>query len=205
MNTGTCIVGHREPGGLVWLGSDSLGVDEYNNMQTVVQPKQFRIGMWRVGYTSSFRYGEIIRHHVEHEAEPPFQSDEKDPYEELVVDLIPKIRKELKDRGYTKVDENREDAGHSIWTRLNRSSGESRIFHVQNDFSVLEYSHDTVAVGCGAQYALGAALASPNTGSRRVLDALQAAARFSSGVGAPYHISGPSGFRTYDHRGDQVP
>lgn len=151
--------------------------------------KVFRLGDAVVGFTTSYRMGQIVRYLTK----PPkaywmtAHSKRKlypDLHEAMVTWASGELRTALKDNGYTKVDNNREDGGTFIvgW--------KGRIFVIEDDFQVAEPSTGFHAVGCGAPYALGALSALDQTTDETVRGRLQvaliAAERFSNGVGSPF-------------------
>ncbi|KKN17732.1 hypothetical protein LCGC14_0962700, partial [marine sediment metagenome] len=59
----TCIVGFIDDGGKAWMGGDSAGVAGHHTHPRR-DPKVFRVGPVLIGYTSSFRMGQLLRYHL---------------------------------------------------------------------------------------------------------------------------------------------
>jgi hypothetical protein len=169
----TCIVGVVTRGKGVVLGGDSLGSSGWDGTERK-DPKVFRLSREvACGFTSSYRMGQILRYHV---TLPPLGKDE---YAWAVRDFIPQIREAFKEHGYTKVDNSVETGGVFLL------AVRDRLFRVDNDFQVGEAAAPFESCGCGEDYALGALHILGNTGAarHRVKRALEAASRFSNGVG----------------------
>lgn len=120
--------------------------------------------------------GQILRFHVQ---APAIKGDE---YAWAVRDFIPVVRAAFKEHGYAKVENAREEGGTFLL------AVRDRLFAVHDDFQVAETDWDFDACGCGWAYALGAlhVLGKAGTPRSRVTKALQAAARFSNGVGGTF-------------------
>lgn len=175
----TCIVGWVEKD-RVLMGGDRAGS---NNSIThnVLHPKVFRKKQFVFGYTSSFRFGQLIEHTLDVGGVDP----ELDPHEFLVETLIPRLRQILKDAGYAKI-ENNEESGGSVLVAYKK-----RLFQIQDDFSVLEHQDGYDAVGSGSYFAIGSLYTSRQQGTpadQAVKLALQAAARHNPFVREPFDI-----------------
>jgi len=174
----TCVVALRE-NGATWLGGDSAATRGQETRATT-QEKVFRLNGTLVGYTSSFRMGQLLQHELEL---PDYNVGSS--YFYMVRKFVPAVRKLFKDSGYARIDSNEEGGGEFI-VCLNE-----HIFTVYSDYAVLEHLDPFHAIGCGADYALGAleVLYSCNMApSEKVMSALAVAAKFSSGVAAPFNI-----------------
>jgi len=176
----TCIVGLVSKDG-VYIGGDSAGVyDTVVERRTDV--KVFRRADFVIGFTSSFRMGQLLRFKLN---APPQHAD-TDTYEYMVTDFIDAVRDCLKDGGYARKSEEAETGG----TFLVGYKG--RLFEVDEDYQVAEHIAGYTAVGCGARFALGALYALKHIttmGAREMVKvALEAAAEMSTGVRAPFSI-----------------
>mgnify|MGYP006281391987 CR=1 FL=1 len=179
----TAIVGLvDEKTGKIYLGGDSAGVDSGYRIQLRKDTKVFRNGPFLIGYTSSFRMGQLIRFSLR----PARRYPETDIYEYMCTTFIEGIRGVLKEGGYTKVDNNRESGGAFL------VGYEGRLFEIQSDFQVAESLDNYNACGCGFELALSSLYTTKELEYEdpyeRVLLALQAAARYSGGVSAPFVI-----------------
>ena len=196
----TCIVGltHEKK---VYMGCDSWGGSTYGECRR--EPKVFQNGEYLIGYTSSFRMGQILQYNWH----PPIRMKTYDVSTEKTIPLtwegpehdmgwmvgpvIDSIRLVLKERGFTTVKDNVETGGEFL------IGYRSKLFHVHSDFQVYECIQDYDAIGCGEYHAKGCLLASLRL-SRGLSEkiyaddhiklALEAAQTFSSGVRSPWHI-----------------
>ena len=177
----TCIVAVRSSKGL-YIGGDSAATAGTMSQRTL-RPKVFQNGAYLMGYTSSFRMGQVL----EHVFQPPEPSG-GDLYAQMVAEFVPAVRACLKDAGFSKIENNEETGGQFLV-----ATG-GRIFEVEIDFSVLEMSEPFAAVGCGTEVALGALhvfeKADRLDGYPReaIRAALGASARFSGAVRPPFHV-----------------
>lgn len=170
----TCIVGIVDRGHVV-LAGDSAGVAGLD-ITVRRDPKVFRVGEFVIGYTSSFRMGQLLRFGVE----PPDPIPDVDPFEYMVRAFVPHVREAFKAGGYAKVENGVEEGGHFL------VGLRGRLFQVEGDFQVGEPSLKFDAIGCGQSYALGCLLNASGSVRRRAFNALETADTFSAGVCAPY-------------------
>lgn len=158
----TVVLGIAHDNGVI-LGADSGGFGGWD-VTVRSDPKVFRLrDDFIVGYTTSFRFGQIVRYHVK----PPKGRAGSDAYDVMVRDWIPTVRAALKEHGYTMVKDSRESAGTMMvgWG--------SRLFTIYDDFQVAESADGIDAIGCGYAYALGAVLAIEGSPLDRVERALE--------------------------------
>lgn len=179
----TAIVGLVDKkNGKIYMGGDSAGVDSGYRIQLRKDTKVFRNGPFLIGYTSSFRMGQLIRFSLK----PARRYPETDIYEYMCTTFIEGIRGVFKEGGYTKVDNSRESGGAFL------VGYEGRLFEVQSDFQVAEPLDNYNACGCGFELALSSLYTTKELEYEdpyeRVLLALQAASTYSGGVSAPFVI-----------------
>lgn len=173
----TCIIGCIN-NGTVYMGADSAGVGGYY-IERRKDEKVFLNGEFIIGFTSSFRMGQLLRFKFS----PPKMKEGQDIYEFMVSDFVEGVRQCLKAGGYSKVDNNEETGG----TFLVGYRG--RLFTVAADFQVSELLGDYAAVGCGSDIALGSMYSSKGkVVVERIMTALEAAEEFSAGVRGPFNI-----------------
>lgn len=175
----TCIVAIKSNKG-VMMGADSCGCAGHR-ASSVRTPKVSVVGEYLIGYTTSFRMGQILHYAMSTKKHNP----KDDLFLHLVKVLIPEVRESLKAGGWLHIKENQESGGEFLLAH------ERRLFVVQTDFSVLEYEDDYVAVGCGEEWAVGALYALRGTKmphKRMLTTALEAASRFSSCVRPPFQF-----------------
>lgn len=172
----TCIVA-LEHGEKIYMGGDSAGVADYN-LQCVKQPKVFIVGEFIIGYTSSFRMGQLLEYNLS----VPRNTEDND-LRYLITAFIPAVRSCLKEGGYTRVDNNQEEGG----TFLVGYRGKS--YKVDSDFQITQHIDKFVTVGAGGVFALGALAAMDITDPKKsVLKALKIAGDFSAAVRGPYYV-----------------
>jgi len=173
----TCIVGIAE-GGNVWIGGDSAGVAGYA-LTRRKDVKVFRNGPFIMGFTSSFRMGQLLAHAFN----PPKRHADADVYAFMVTDFIDAVRECLKKGGYAETHNSVEQGGAFL------VGYEGRLFQVEEDYQVGESLHGYDACGCGDRYALGALHATVGGDPAvRVKMALEAAEEFSAGVCGPFNV-----------------
>lgn len=143
----TCIVGMSYEG-KVYIGGDSMASDGYSKQATALR-KVFRVGEFLIGYTSSFRMGQILQYHLEVRHQQDGETDER----YMVVAFIEGVRQCLKDKGYAKVDSNMESGGQFL------VGYRGHIYEVASDFQVNHWTSGIAACGAGQDYALGAMFA----------------------------------------------
>ena len=172
----TCIVGIMHAGE-VWIGGDSAGVGGYS-LSHRADEKVFTNGEFVMGFTTSFRMGQILRYRF---TPPPITTADLRRY--MATEFIDAARSAMKDGGYLKVSDGREDGG----TFLVGVRGQ--LFAVEDDFQVGVSCDGYDAVGCGHDIAKGALFATQGMPpEQRINIALEAAARFSAGVRPPFVV-----------------
>ena len=162
----TCIVGIAE-GGKVYIGGDSTAAGGYA-LTVRADRKVFRNGDFVMGFTTSFRMGQLLHHSFS----PPKRHPDTGVDKFMVTDFVNAVRQCLKDGGYAERHNEAERGG---------------VFLV--GYQVGEAADSFDAVGCGGQIAQGALFANPAGPPReRLRIALEAAEHFSAGVRGPFHF-----------------
>lgn len=171
----TCIVGIAQ-NGTVTIGGDSAGTAGWG--RTIrADSKVFRNGPLIMGFTSSFRMGQVLRYHLK----PPTPTGDLEAY--MVRDFIPAVRECLSEAAWLKKTEERVEGG----TFLIGVKG--RLFVVHSDFQVGESVDGYAAVGSGSDVALGSLYATQGQAVRkRINTALEAAAYFNAAVAGPFTV-----------------
>lgn len=182
----TCIVGLID-NNRVWIGGDSAGVSGLD-VSLRKDPKVFKNGNFLIGYTSSFRMGQLLRFKFN----PPkyyAAQHSNDEYKYMCTDFIESVRVCFKDGGYATVLNN-EESGGSFLVGFN-----GRLFKIDSDFQVGESVEKYNSIGCGDSYAKGSLYTIfhfPNNKVRDpndvIITALLAAEHFSGGVKSPFLI-----------------
>lgn len=134
----TCIVGLECSDGAVIAG-DFCGSNGFT-YQTVVPPKVFEHSQMKFGYTSTFRFGQIIEHVLDDNTlYPPTEPEQT--YRWLVKTFVPKIRAVFKDEEYKLND------GCNAVLVVN-----GQVWELQNDLSVLRNEAGLCVVGSGTYH-----------------------------------------------------
>lgn len=165
--------------GTIYVGADSAGVAGYD-LTVRADRKVFTNGPYVMGFTSSFRMGQLLRW--------KFSDPDRDPRVDvekfMCTSFIDAVRSTLNDNGYGRINCNEQSGGRFLVGYA------GRLFQVQEDYQVQENSEGFDACGCGDNLALGALYATrghPDPRARLLL-ALETAERFSAGVRRPFHI-----------------
>lgn len=187
----TAIAGFRDGYGKVWIGADSCASDGdargvYRTNKLVWLSVSGGGGAGRhiaLGYTTSFRFGQILNHHLH------LCTDIEDtPEAYLVRHAIPAIRKALSGNGWMRKENEREEGGAAL------IGYRGELFELQSDMSVLEPEDPIAACGSGYQYTLAAMWTARREmtrerGGREFVEAgLRAAAHFAPGVMEPFRV-----------------
>ena len=164
--------------GRVWMGGDSAGVAGWD-LTVRADRKVFRNGPYVMGFTTSFRMGQLLQYGFE----PPVPSGGGDPLRFMATTFVDAVRTCLKAGGWAAKSNEREEGG----TFLVGVRG--RLFSIEEDYQVAESAAGFAAVGYGSQVAHGALFATEGRPAPdRVVLALVAAERFSAGVRRPFAI-----------------
>lgn len=168
----------------VLIGGDSAaGAGVGWTVRVRSDEKVFRNGPYVMGFTSSFRMGQLLRYALE----PPIPTAHLDRF--MATTFVDAVRECFKTGGWAWKDHDRESGGEFL------VGVQGQLFAVYSDFQIARTATGYEAVGCGRDLALGALHATaPRSGGgslapqRRVRMALQAAADLSGGVAAPFKI-----------------
>ncbi len=176
----TAIVGVRcKKTGKVWIGADAAGVNGDYSIQLRGDPKVFRNGPFVIGYTSSFRMGQLLQHVLIAPKHPANMPD----MEYLVCRFIPEVRKVLKDGGFQKTENSQDEGGQFLLAY--RGS----LYEICSDYQVASPLEGIAAVGAGASVALGAMYAlARKMPAQRIEAALRIAAKLNCTVHPPFVV-----------------
>ena len=173
----TCVVGLVKSG-RVYLGVDSAAVQGWTRRASLVS-KVFRRGPFLIGYTTSFRMGQLLEHHLT----VPLQTEKQTDMTFMVTQFIEAVRVLLKEKGFTKVESNTEKGGQFL------VGYRKRLYTIESDFQVGHMVEEFDAIGSGSDFALGAVKALDRAAPMiRVRRALEIAAHFNMGVCGPFTI-----------------
>jgi len=173
----TCVVGIVESGE-VWIGADSATVRNCT-VRALKKPKVFRNGPFVIGYTSSFRMGQLLQYSLEVKGQEQDMPDE----EYMVRVFIEAVRKCLKDHGFLQIDNNLEKIGRFL---VGYRSG---LYWVDSDLQITQNLDGMMACGSGEEFALGAMYALQGMAAqKRIVHALEIAAYFDANVVSPFAV-----------------
>lgn len=134
----TCIIAYVDEAGVGHMAGDTAGTAvSYHKRSDNVHPKIFKNGEMLIGYTSSFRMGQLL----EHVFEPPAKTEGLTDYQYMIRQVVPEIRKTFVDGNFMKADAN---DGGSYLIIYN-----SKLFSIQEDFAVFERPHRYDSCGSG--------------------------------------------------------
>lgn len=171
----TCIVGLVDKGD-VYIGGDSAGVAGLS-LSIRADEKVFGNGPFVMGFTTSFRMGQLLRYKFSPPAQTVYQTD----MEYMVTTFIDACRQCFSGNGFG--DKDATEGG----TFLVGYKG--TLYTVQGDYQVGIPSSPFDSVGCGSDLALGALFATKGMDPKdRVEMALSAASAYSAGVAPPFTI-----------------
>lgn len=185
----TCIVGIVGDDGIVYLGGDSAGanVDTYSIINRK-DPKVFNKGPYIIGYTSSFRMGQILMYNWKAPDNPIGMED----FEFMVSKFAESVRSCFKEFGYSICENNKEKAGEFL------VGYRGQLYKVEADYQIAMTHDSFMSVGCGQELAIGAMHAIEETENilceaslaiqTKLEIALKAAAKFSAYVRGPFVI-----------------
>lgn len=179
----TCCVG-LEHDGVVSLGGDSAAVAGLD-IDVIAGEKVFSVGSFVFGISGSFRIGQVLQYAFT----PPEQKPSQDDAEYLVTDWVDALRDTFRDKGCLSTWDTDDDPfkGQEHIDSAFLVGYRGRLYTVAADLQVLRSRVGYASVGCGAPYALGALYANVDgLPQERLVRALEAAAKFSAGVRAPF-------------------
>lgn len=173
----TCIIGLEEEG-KAWIGGDSAAVSNWERRESAIS-KVFKVSGYTIGYTTSFRMGQLLRYSISY---PPVPRELTEEF--LVKEFVEPIRKVFKEFGFSKVDNNEEVGGAFL------VGAKNKIFQIDCDFQVQHYLNGLYSIGSGSSYALGAMVAlRPNTDPKnRIFRSLEIVREFCMSVTWPNNV-----------------
>jgi ATP-dependent protease HslVU (ClpYQ) peptidase subunit len=173
----TCIVGLVDKG-KVYIGGDSAGVGDYN-LTVRADEKVFINEDFIMGFTSSFRMGQLLRYKFKKPYHFPNVSDD----EYMVTTFVDAVRDCLKQGGYARNNSGEESGG----TFLVGYNG--NLYAIYDDYQVAKFKDGFAAVGSGSQIALGSLYSTDGKEpEERIRLALEASERFNAAVRSPFVI-----------------
>lgn len=175
ITTNTCIVGLECNNG-VYLGGDSAGVSGFD-VSIRTDPKVFKNGSFIMGFTTSFRMGQLLQFKFE----PPKNTDKKPDYKFMVTDFIDAVKKCFNENDFG-------SKGSNVYGSF-LVGYRGKLYIIYEDLQVGINECGYASIGCGESYALGSLFSTYKLSPRkRVEMALNAASEFSGGVFPPFNI-----------------
>lgn len=144
----TCILAYVDNESVVHMVGDSAGTDVRQHSRVDLSSKKiFKHGDMLMGYTTSFRMGQLLENCLE----IPERSEGLTDYQYLVKQFVPALRKLYTGEGYMLATE--KDGGTFIigW--------HGQLYEIADDFAVLHSSNCFTSVGSGTPYAKAAFMA----------------------------------------------
>jgi hypothetical protein len=180
----TVIVGLAHEGA-VYMGGDSAGVAGLD-LSMRRDTKVFTRDAYVIGFTDSFRMGQVLQYSTELPTPPVAQ---RELHGFMVRDFIDAVRESLGDAGWSTNHGGRETGGAFL------VGVRGRLFEICSDYQVGETLSGWNAVGCGGSLALGSLHSTGRMAATwglhpkyRVRAALEAADYGSAGVSKPFKI-----------------
>jgi ATP-dependent protease HslVU (ClpYQ) peptidase subunit len=171
----TCIVGLVHDGD-VYIGGDSAGVAGLS-ITIRADEKVFGNGPFIMGFTTSFRMGQLLRYKLA----PPAQTVHQGDMEYMVTSFIDSCRQCFAGNGFG--DKDASVGGNFL------VGYKGKLYNIEGDYQVGIPKLNYDAVGCGSDLALGALFATEGLSpEERINAALAAASTFSAGVAPPFTI-----------------
>jgi len=138
----------------VYVGGDSAAVCPQTFGLTLRKdPKVFKVGLFTIGFTTSFRMGQILRFGDSKLGLASFKKSNMKgmaPFNFMVRHFVPITRAILVSGGFGKKNDEGEDFGEFI------VAFGKNIFVISSDLQVGESMNDYEAVGCAGEMAKGA-------------------------------------------------
>jgi len=184
----TCIVALID-GNKVYMGGDSAASDDKSGL--ILQrtdPKVFKVGQYGIGFTDSFRMGQVLQYNWKPPVYTPTRNNSNlDKF--MRTKFVDSVKEAFQENGYGKFGAGTEE-GDEGGIFVIAVAGTGRIFTMESDFHIGEADVQYMAEGSGQQLALGSLFTSSNikTPRKRVRMALEAAAKFIMSVRGPFTI-----------------
>lgn len=173
----TCIVA-IEQNGTVIMGGDRLGSNGHTGAP-VSESKVFTKSGVTIGYTSSFRMGQLLQYAL---TIPVIPEEDLDKW--VAVDLMQAIRAVYSENGWDETSNGKASGGSFLL------AVKGRCYEIQSDYSFIRQISGEYAVGSGKDYALGSLRSTRGrmTASKRIIESLETAAEYVVSVSAPFDV-----------------
>jgi ATP-dependent protease HslVU (ClpYQ) peptidase subunit len=179
----TCIIAISE-NNKIYMGGDGAASNEYGHLRITNEPKVFMKGPFIIGYTTSFRMGQILQYKLK----IPKQNKNKEDFEFMATDFIDSVIAcfEKNKFGTTPPGHETFPGGGCFIVGY-----KGKIYSIESNYQVNSFEDNFTAVGSGAELALGSLYTTKDMQlqpTRRIVLALEAATRYNAGVAMPYTI-----------------
>ncbi len=177
----TCIIGytHKDK---VYIAGDSAGIAGYS-IQIRKDPKVFKNGNFIMGFTTSFRMGQLL---MSAKFKVAKQKKNETDYHYMITTFIDAVIKTFTKGGYIKKENNAVEGGTFL------VGYQGKLYEVNSDFQVGEVEENFNSVGCGHDIAKGAMYVLDKNKDLKPEEKLQLAletvSRFSAGVAPPFNV-----------------
>lgn len=171
----TCIIGLKH-GNSIYIAGDS-GASTAWDMRPTSVPKVFISGSFIIGYSTSFRVGQLLQYQFSPPEKLTSQTDEQ----YMVVSVVEHMRHILRDGGAI-TTENGKEIGAFVLIGYG-----GNLYKIQSDYSCMMYPSEFDAIGSGEDFALAAMEALENLEpEQRLTRSLEITAKYSNYVSAPF-------------------
>lgn len=171
----TCIVG-LEYKNKVYLGCDSVASDGYVKY-AIHGSKIFTTGPLTIGYTSSFRFADILQYDLNLPVRTEKDGDDR---AFLVTVVIKTIREALSKGGFNHISNAKESGGTCLIAYKNK------LYKMQDDYSIVKSDYGYDSCGSGSYFALGSLASTEGLQPKvRVSKAIEAAIKHCATVCGP--------------------
>jgi len=182
----TAIVGYIDKAGDINLAGDTGGMSQSYSFTNIAGSKVFRNGPYLMGYTTSFRMGQVL----EHSFTPPIPTiGSPCDMKFMVNQFVRKLRQTFKDTGIASKDKEVEGGGIFLVGHRMNPTKRGVLYRIQEDYALIECVYPYDACGCGSELIMGSMFGTDliiDDTETKLHTALKAAAEFSGGVRGPF-------------------
>jgi ATP-dependent protease HslVU (ClpYQ) peptidase subunit len=143
----TCIAAYKDFNGNIFVGGDSIGINESDNIISLKNPKVFIKDKMIFGFTGPLRMGQILQY----DFDIPKHPNSMDDYTYLISIFIDSLITKFEEKKYATITDNAITASSTFIIGYNK-----QIYKVEDNFQVIEINKDYQCAGCGEEFGLGA-------------------------------------------------
>lgn len=174
----TCIIGYNDKKNKkIYIIGDSAGV---SGLSVTIRDdkKVFRNGSFLIGFTSSFRMGQVLQH-----MSFPEQGEDVEDFKYMCTDFIDAVMDKFSDKSFgEKINDEKHGGVFMVGYKSN-------LYTIHSDYQVALCKDGFDSVGCGEKFALGALHAlgdDKKSIPERLERAMDIVVKLSGGVRPPY-------------------